>query len=109
MGHEITFQEVIGGGSSDVKPIEINVVATACARMEYERGGRRVAVHQERRSIDRAPARRYARNKSREIALGIFYEKMLRGIEQDREEEPVHLYKIKSEIIRKKFLTKSIL
>jgi len=59
MGHEITFQEVIGGGSSDVKPIEINVAA-ARARIEYERGGRQVAAHQERK-IDCAPARRYAR------------------------------------------------
>lgn len=83
MGHEITFQEVIGGGSSDVKPIEINVAA-ARARVEYKRGGRQVAAHQERRSIDCAPACRYARrNKSREIDLGIFYEKMLRGIEQN--------------------------
>lgn len=56
MGHEITFQEVIGGGSSDVKPIEINVAA-ARDRMEYERGGRRGP----RMPIDRAPARRYAR------------------------------------------------
>lgn len=54
MGHEITFQEVIGGGSSDVKPIEINVVGGAArARVEYERGDVEA-------SIDRAPACRYA-------------------------------------------------
>lgn len=89
MGHEITFQEVIGGGSSDVKPIEINVVATACARMEYERGGRRVTAHQECRSIDHAPARRYARwNKSCEIALGIFFTRKCYAISsKDREKE----------------------
>jgi len=62
MGHEITFQEVIGGGSSDVKPIEINVAAArARTGIRTREGGRRVAAHQERRSIDRAPARRYAR------------------------------------------------
>lgn len=54
MGHEITFQEVIGGGSSDVKPIEINVVdGAARARVEYERGD-------VESPIDRAPACRYA-------------------------------------------------
>jgi len=47
MGHEITFQEVTGGGSSDVKPIEINVGAALAPRTEYERGlvrgGHRIA------------------------------------------------------------------
>lgn len=62
MGHEITFQEVTGGGSSDVKSIEINIVGgVARARVEYERED----VESPRTPIDRAPACRYARgNKS---------------------------------------------
>lgn len=97
MGHEITFQEVIGGGSSDVKPIEINVAA-ARVRMEYERGRRRLVAYQERRSIDRAPARRYAPwNKSREIALKIFFS--WKNVTRDRaksQAKAIRLFGIKS-------------
>lgn len=44
MEHEITFQEVTEGGSSDVKPIEINVVrATRAPRRIRTRLARSLA------------------------------------------------------------------
>lgn len=72
MEHEITFQEVTGGGSSDVKSIEIKHLARSC--VEYEREDVRFAD----RSI-RAPACRYAPgNKSAKLLGETFIRNAIR-------------------------------
>lgn len=72
MGHEITFQEVTGGRSSDVKPIEINVAgATRVPHGIRTRLARSLAgdieSRQERRLIDpRTCTSSYAGNEEEE-------------------------------------------